>query len=120
MTVVVAAENYPGTPRLGDVVTGADGDGVLHAGTRRRDDGAVVSAGGRVLSVVGTGPDLAAARDDAYRRLAGVQLAGSHHRTDIALRAAEGKVTVPFGGVTGTGPGRMLLACVLDLEEVAR
>ena len=69
--MVVAADGYPGRPRLGDVVTGAEGDGVLHAGTRRRDDGAVVSAGGRVLSVVGTGADLAAARDDAYRRLAG-------------------------------------------------
>ncbi|MDT7580238.1 MAG: phosphoribosylamine---glycine ligase, partial [Pseudonocardiales bacterium] len=79
----------------GVVVTGADADGVLHAGTRRRDDGAVVSAGGRVLSVVGTGADVAAARDEAYRRLAGVKLPGSHHRTDIALRAAEGKVAVP-------------------------
>ena len=95
--MVVAASNYPGIPRLGDVVTGAEGEGVLHAGTRRRDDGAVVSAGGRVLSVVGTGPDLAAARDDAYRRLAGVRLLGSHHRTDIALRAVEGKVATPAG-----------------------
>ena len=95
VTVVVAAEGYPGPPRLGDVITGADGDGVLHAGTRRRDDGAVVSAGGRVLSVVGTGDDLAAARADAYRRLDGVHLAGSHHRTDIAERAAAGEVAVP-------------------------
>jgi phosphoribosylamine--glycine ligase len=95
VTVVVAAEGYPGTPRLNDVVTGADAEGVLHAGTRRRDDGAVVSAGGRVLSVVGTGADLAAARDDAYRRLAGVKLPGSHHRADIALRAVEGEVAVP-------------------------
>ncbi|HEX8519410.1 MAG TPA: phosphoribosylamine--glycine ligase [Pseudonocardia sp.] len=95
VTVVVAADGYPGIPRLGDVVTGADADGVLHAGTRRRDDGAVVSAGGRVLSVVGTGPDLAAARDDAYRRLAGVRLAGAHHRGDIALRAARAEVAVP-------------------------
>ena len=53
MTVVVAAENYPGPPVTGDVITGADADGVLHAGTRRADDGTVVSAGGRVLSVVG-------------------------------------------------------------------
>ena len=68
---------------------------MLHAGTRRRDDGAVVSTGGRVLSVVGTGPDLAAARDDAYRRLAGIRLVGAHHRTDIGLRAIEGTVTVP-------------------------
>ena len=51
---------------------------MLHAGTRWRDDGAVVSAGGRVLSVVGTGPDLAAARDDAYRRSGG---SGSSART---------------------------------------
>ncbi|MBW0100803.1 phosphoribosylamine--glycine ligase, partial [Pseudonocardia sp. KRD-184] len=95
VTVVVAAEGYPGTPRLGDPITGADADGVLHAGTRRRDDGAVVSSGGRVLSVVGTGADLAAARDDAYRRLEGVHLAGSHHRTDIALRAVRGEIGVP-------------------------
>lgn len=95
VTVVVAAEGYPATPRLGDVITGAEGEGVLHAGTRRRDDGAVVSAGGRVLSVVGTGPDLAAAREEAYRRVAGVHLAGSHHRTDIGLKAEKGDVTVP-------------------------
>ena len=97
VTVVVAADGYPGPPRLGDVITGSDGDGVLHAGTRRRDDGAVVSSGGRVLSVVGTGDDLDAARADAYRRLAGVHLAGSHHRTDIALRAVRGEVAVPAG-----------------------
>ena len=95
VTVVVAADGYPGTPRLGDVVTGAEAEGVLHAGTRRRDDGAVVSAGGRVLSVVGTGADLEAARDDAYRRLAGVKLPGSHHRDDIALRAVRGEVAAP-------------------------
>ena len=64
VTVVVAAEGYPGPPRLGDIITGAEADGVLHAGTRRRDDEAVVAAaGGRVLSVLGTGPDLAAARE---------------------------------------------------------
>jgi phosphoribosylamine--glycine ligase len=64
VTVVLAAENYPGRPRVGDVIVGAEADGVLHAGTARRDDGAIVSCGGRVLSVVGTGSDLAAARDD--------------------------------------------------------
>jgi phosphoribosylamine---glycine ligase len=97
VTVVVAADNYPGTPRVGDLVTGSEAEGVLHAGTRRRDDGAVVSSGGRVLSVVGTGPDLASARDEAYRRLEGVRLVGSHHRTDIALRAVQGAVAVPAG-----------------------
>jgi phosphoribosylamine--glycine ligase len=95
VTVVVAAEGYPGPPRLGDVITGSEAAGVLHAGTRRRDDGAVVSSGGRVLSVVGTGPDLLAARQEAYQRLEQVHLPGSHHRTDIALRAAQGGVSVP-------------------------
>jgi phosphoribosylamine--glycine ligase len=95
VTVVIAAEGYPGRPRTGDVIGGAEGEGVLHAGTRRRDDGAVVSNGGRVLSVVGTGDSLESARDDAYHRVAGVHLTGSHHRTDIARRAAEGAITVP-------------------------
>ncbi|PSL55119.1 phosphoribosylamine--glycine ligase [Saccharothrix carnea] len=95
VTVVIAAEGYPGRPRTGDVISGADVDGVLHAGTRRREDGAVVSTGGRVLSVVGTGPTLSAARTDAYHRLEAVHLTGSHHRTDIALRAANGEITVP-------------------------
>ena len=95
VTVVIAAEGYPGRPRTGDVISGADVDDVLHAGTRRREDGAVVSTGGRVLSVVGTGDDLAAARADAYRRVADVRLAGSHHRTDIALRAVNGEVGLP-------------------------
>ncbi len=95
VTVVVAAEGYPGPPRVGDVITGADAAGVLHAGTRRRDDGAVVSSGGRVLSVVGTGSDLLAARQEAYDRLGQVHLPGSHHRTDIALLAAQGEVSVP-------------------------
>ncbi|GAB1512201.1 phosphoribosylamine--glycine ligase [Actinophytocola sp. KF-1] len=93
VTVVVAAEGYPGRARSGDVITGAEAHGVLHAGTRRRDDGAIVSAGGRVLSVVGTGPTLAEARADAYRLVADVHLAGSHHRTDIAARAAKGEIT---------------------------
>ena len=55
VTVVIAAENYPGPPVTGDVITGADGDGILHAGTQMAADGSVVSAGGRVLSVVATG-----------------------------------------------------------------
>jgi phosphoribosylamine--glycine ligase len=95
VTVVIAADGYPGVPRAGDVITGGDAEGVLHAGTRRRDDGAVVSHGGRVLSVVGVGDDLSAAREQAYERVAKVNLPGSHHRTDIALRAIEGKVAVP-------------------------
>ena len=94
VTVVMAAQNYPGRPRLGDVVGGAEAEGVLHAGTARREDGQVVSSGGRVLSVVGTGPDLAAARDAAYGRLRAIRLSGSHARRDIALAAAEGRITI--------------------------
>ena len=92
VTVVLAAENYPGRPRIDDVITGAEGAGVLHAGTARRSDGAVVSAGGRVLSVVGTGTDLGAARADAYRIMESIRLPGGHFRTDIGLAAAEGRI----------------------------
>jgi phosphoribosylamine---glycine ligase len=94
VTVVLAAENYPGRPRVGDVVVGSEAAGVLHAGTVRRDDGAIVSSGGRVLSVVGTGADLAAARAAAYDILSSIRLPGGHFRSDIGLLAAEGKVHV--------------------------
>ena len=94
VTVVLAAENYPGRPRTGDVIAGAEGPGIRHAGTARDADGNIVSAGGRVLAVVGTGADLAAARTDAYRRVAGIKLAGSHHRSDIALAAERGQISV--------------------------
>ncbi|WP_319455071.1 MULTISPECIES: phosphoribosylamine--glycine ligase [unclassified Mycobacterium] len=94
VTVVLAAENYPGRPRVGDVIVGSDADGVLHAGTTRRDDGTIVSSGGRVLSVVGTGADLATARDAAYAVMSSIRLPGSHFRTDIGLAAAEGRISV--------------------------
>jgi phosphoribosylamine---glycine ligase len=94
VTVVVAAENYPGRPRFGDVITGSEASGVLHAGTTRREDGSIVSSGGRVLSVVGTGADLAAARDEAYRIIGSIRLPGSHFRSDIGLAAAEGRITL--------------------------
>ncbi len=94
VTVVLAAEHYPGKPRVGDAIVGSERDGVLHAGTVRRDDGAIVSSGGRVLSVVGTGPDLAAARSVAYDIIGSIRLSGGHFRTDIGLAAAEGKIRV--------------------------
>ncbi|MFD4953955.1 phosphoribosylamine--glycine ligase [Streptomyces sp. NPDC058451] len=95
VTVVVASHNYPGTPRTGDPITGLDEVAaqdaphayVLHAGTRR-EDGTVLSAGGRVLSVTATGKDLTEARDRAYTAVARVRLDGSQHRSDIAARAA--------------------------------
>jgi phosphoribosylamine--glycine ligase len=94
VTVVLAAENYPGRPRVGDVIVGADADGVLHAATARRDDGALVSTGGRVLSVVGTGDDLEAARTAAYQTIRSIRLPGSHFRTDIALAAEQGRIKI--------------------------
>ncbi|MFT4127227.1 MAG: phosphoribosylamine--glycine ligase [Gordonia sp. (in: high G+C Gram-positive bacteria)] len=94
VVVVIAAENYPGTPRTGDVITGADAEGILHAGTRLDADGTVVSAGGRVLGVVGAGADLAQARAQAYERVAAIKLPGSHHRTDIGQAALEGTIAL--------------------------
>jgi phosphoribosylamine---glycine ligase len=88
VTVVLAAAGYPQSPRLGDVITGADAPGVLHAGTAQRD-GRTVSSGGRVLSVVATGATLAQAREQVYETLRGIQLDGSHYRTDIALEASQ-------------------------------
>jgi phosphoribosylamine--glycine ligase len=100
ITVVLAAENYPGRPRVGDAISGA-GEGafdenatVLHAGTTRREDGALISAGGRVLNVVGVGADLAEARTRAYDRIAAIKLPGSHYRTDIGSAAVEGRIEV--------------------------
>ncbi len=95
VTVVVAAAGYPGAVRTGDVITGADRPGIIHAGTARRADGALLSAGGRVLCGVGLGADLAAARDAAYALVAGVTLDGSHHRRDIAEAAVAGRVAPP-------------------------
>jgi phosphoribosylamine--glycine ligase len=94
VTVVVAAPGYPEAPRTGSPITGAGGDGVLHAGTALAADGTVVSAGGRVLAVTAVGADLAAARQAAYERVAGVRLADAHWRTDIALAAVEGRIRV--------------------------
>ncbi|QNE76005.1 phosphoribosylamine--glycine ligase [Streptomyces finlayi] len=95
VTVVIASHNYPGTPRTGDPIEGladvaaedAPHAFVLHAGTRQDGD-AVVSAGGRVLSVTATGKDLSQARERAYTALGRIRLDGSQHRTDIALKAA--------------------------------
>ncbi|MEU5975554.1 phosphoribosylamine--glycine ligase [Streptomyces sp. NPDC047315] len=95
VTVVIASHNYPDTPRTGDPIEGlaevaaqdAPHAYVLHAGTKRDGD-AVVSAGGRVLSVTATGEDLTQARERAYAAVGRIRLDGSHHRTDIARKAA--------------------------------
>jgi phosphoribosylamine--glycine ligase len=88
--VVLASEGYPRSPRTGDVIEGldaaraADGVTVLGAGVRRDDDGRPVTAGGRVLNVIGTGPDPATARSRAYAAVGLISWTGEHHRTDIA------------------------------------
>jgi phosphoribosylamine---glycine ligase len=94
ITVVLASHNYPGTPRVGDVIEGADAPGVIHAGTARREDGALVSAGGRVLSVTATGSDLAEAREAAYALVGSISMDGAQYRTDIALKALNGQITI--------------------------
>jgi phosphoribosylamine--glycine ligase len=91
--VVVASAGYPDDPAPGRPLTGAEpssaaDDGPLlcfHAGTRR-EAGGYRSSGGRVLAFVGSGADLAAARDAAYRGVAGCSLEGGQHRSDIGLR----------------------------------
>jgi len=89
VTVVIASRGYPETATHGDVIDGIetadamDDVHVLHAGTARDTHGRLVTAGGRVLSVTGIGPDLAAARTRAYAGVAHVRIDGAHHRTDI-------------------------------------
>jgi len=97
VTVVVASEQYPDTPVVGDVIGGIaaanalEGVHVLHAGTKIADE-QLVSSGGRVLSVVALGDDLDATRELVYRGVEAIELRGSHYRTDIALKAARGEI----------------------------
>jgi phosphoribosylamine---glycine ligase len=93
VAVVLAAAGYPGTPTTGGVITGIEaaarnGSTVIHAGTALDQQGSVVSAGGRVLAVVGLGEDIEAARSRAYQSIGEIQLEGSFYRRDIAESAA--------------------------------
>jgi phosphoribosylamine--glycine ligase len=97
VTVVIAAEGYPGTPASGDEVEIGelpDGVDVLHAGTSLAD-GRVVSSGGRLLSVTSVGSSLATARDLAYEGVAAVRVRGCFSRSDIAAQAVRGEISVP-------------------------
>jgi phosphoribosylamine--glycine ligase len=95
--VVLAAANYPDTPRTGDVIAGVDeaeaaGGGavtVFHAGTALRD-GALVTAGGRVLGVTALGADVAEARARAYAAADTIRFDGKQLRRDIGARHAGG------------------------------
>jgi phosphoribosylamine--glycine ligase len=90
VTVVMAVEGYPTSPRTGDVIEGLDaaatqsGVDVFCAGVGRNDASQWVTAGGRVLAVTGMGPDVAAARSRAYSAVDLIAWDGEHHRTDIA------------------------------------
>jgi phosphoribosylamine---glycine ligase len=97
VVVVIAADGYPAAPVKGDKIkTAAERSGLsaagdataylLHAGTARDADGNLVSAGGRVLNAVGSGPDVAAARAAAYALAGTVQMRGGWYRRDIAAR----------------------------------
>ncbi len=85
--VVLASGGYPGAYETGFPIEGLDAVDadvqVFHAGTRRREDGAVVTAGGRVLTVVATGATLAEAREKAYRNVERIRFQGVHYRRDI-------------------------------------
>ncbi|QQU24894.1 phosphoribosylamine--glycine ligase [Corynebacterium ulcerans] len=94
LTVVLAAEGYPESPRKGGEINGADDAAVLHAGTAYDADGKLVAAGGRVLNVIGTGASLSDARRNAYNVLDKITLPGSHYRSDIALPAVEENIMI--------------------------
>ena len=90
--VVVAAEGYPGTPKAGGEIRGADTDFgedvvVFHGGTKRDAGGVLRAAGGRVLNVCARAPSLQDARDRAYATIAQIDFADGFHRTDIGWRA---------------------------------
>ena len=93
--VVVAAEGYPTSVRTGDVIQGLeaarslDGVDVLCAGVADGPDGQLVTAGGRVVEVVGRGPDLPTAWARAYAGVGLLDWPGAHHRTDIAIQQGE-------------------------------
>jgi phosphoribosylamine--glycine ligase len=93
VTLVLASAGYPESASRGDVITGLEevdeAIEVTHAGTARRDDGEIVTAGGRVRNVTALGETPQAARDAAYAAAEHIDFAGRQLRADIALRAVE-------------------------------
>ena len=93
VVVVLAAHGYPAAPRTGDPIRGVDAAAaiesvtVLHAGTADRD-GALVTAGGRVLAVTATGPSFTEARRRVYAAASAITFDGMHMRRDIGGRAS--------------------------------
>ena len=100
VTVVMAAQGYPESPVTGAQISGIDdatrlGASLYHSGTATDHTGTLVVHGGRVLSVTAIGQDLGDARRRAYAAVETIKFAGEHHRTDIALAAAQGEIKVP-------------------------
>jgi phosphoribosylamine--glycine ligase len=93
ISIVMASSGYPATPKTGDVITGLDDVGrdafVFHSGTARREDGAIVTAGGRVLTVGAHASTLEAAARAAYAGVARIHFDGEQHRRDIGHRALQ-------------------------------
>ena len=89
--VVMAAGGYPAAPRKGDAITGlpagTEDMQVFHAATARRDDGTLVTSGGRVLTVTALGEPLRSAQQRAYAALEGIRFDGMQFRRDIGHRA---------------------------------
>ena len=93
LTVVMAAEGYPATPRKGTVIAGvkaaeAAGAKVFHAGTAL-EHGSLVANGGRVLNVTATGENVSQAQAAAYRAVDAIDWPGGFCRRDIGRRAVE-------------------------------
>ena len=88
--VVMASAGYPGNYKTGFHIQGIDNIDkdvlVFHAGTKLGDDGIIYTDGGRVLTVVGVGKDMAEAREKVYRNVPKIYFKGCHYRKDIALR----------------------------------
>jgi phosphoribosylamine--glycine ligase len=92
VTVVLASGGYPGSYETGKPISGlenVDRDVMLfHAGTRRADDGHLVTNGGRVLAVTALAPTMAAAREKAYGNVERIRFDGMHYRRDIGAPEA--------------------------------
>ena len=92
---MLASEGYPESSSTGDEILGLDevatlpGVRVYHAATSREEDGTYLTAGGRVLDVVGTGDSVMEARASAYAAVELVHFPGMQYRTDVALEALE-------------------------------
>ena len=97
VTVVMAAEGYPESPKTGATISGIAeaekvGLTVFHAGTKSNESGEILVNGGRVLSVTATGSDLSDARRQIYAGIERIEFDGEHHRSDIAEKAALGQI----------------------------